>query len=271
MNLNRVDQIAKAVLYEGYMLYPYRPSSVKNQQRWNFGVLYPQTYSEAQGGTDAYSLRAECLVRGSAGTRLEVNVRFLQLQLRSTQRSDRAEPSSSGDCWQEAVERNVAVPAFTVDTLLRQPLRQGFEFPEQTVVDDGQNRVASVVRRQAAVLGELQVTAQKVGEGLFRIATEVRNATRFESPAASRDDALLQSLVSAHAVLGVEAGEFISLLEPPSDLQELAAQCQNSGVWPVLVGDPGQTRHPAGFAHHSLRLSADRAGERRGPVRRHRD
>ena len=37
MNLERVDQIAKAVLYEGYMLYPYRPSSVKNRQRWNFG------------------------------------------------------------------------------------------------------------------------------------------------------------------------------------------------------------------------------------------
>ena len=42
MNLAQVDQIAKAVLYEGYMLYPYRPSSVKNRQRWNFGVVYPR-------------------------------------------------------------------------------------------------------------------------------------------------------------------------------------------------------------------------------------
>ena len=66
MNLARVDQIAKAVLYEGYMLYPYRPSSVKNQQRWNFGVVYPQAYSEAQGGEEACSMRTECLVSGSA-------------------------------------------------------------------------------------------------------------------------------------------------------------------------------------------------------------
>ena len=51
MNLGVVEQIAKAVLYEGYMLYPYRPSSVKNQQRWNFGVLCPQSYSEAQKGS----------------------------------------------------------------------------------------------------------------------------------------------------------------------------------------------------------------------------
>ena len=42
MNTKSVDAIANAVLYEGYMLYPYRPSSVKNRQRFNFGVLYPQ-------------------------------------------------------------------------------------------------------------------------------------------------------------------------------------------------------------------------------------
>ncbi len=64
MNLERVEQIAKAVLYEGYMLYPYRPSSVKNQQRWNFGVVYPEAYSNAQEGTDPCSLRTECLVSG---------------------------------------------------------------------------------------------------------------------------------------------------------------------------------------------------------------
>ena len=47
MNTAAADRIAKAVLYEGYMLYPYRPSAVKNQQRFNFGVLYPQAFSEA--------------------------------------------------------------------------------------------------------------------------------------------------------------------------------------------------------------------------------
>jgi len=41
MNRTLVDQIADAVLYEGYLLYPYRPS-VKNRQRWTFGGLYPR-------------------------------------------------------------------------------------------------------------------------------------------------------------------------------------------------------------------------------------
>jgi hypothetical protein len=43
-----VERIADAVLYEGYILYPYRPSAVKNQQRWNFGVLCPESYAIAQ-------------------------------------------------------------------------------------------------------------------------------------------------------------------------------------------------------------------------------
>jgi hydrogenase maturation protease len=47
-------------------------------------------------------------------------------------------------------------------------------------------------------------------------------------------------LVSTHAVLGVQNGEFLSLLEPPTEMQSFAVQCQNLGVWPVLVGDQGQ-------------------------------
>ena len=43
MNTKSSDAIAKAVLYEGYMLYPYRPSSVKNRQRFNFGSIHGLT------------------------------------------------------------------------------------------------------------------------------------------------------------------------------------------------------------------------------------
>ena len=69
MNTKSIDAIANAVLYEGYMLYPYRPSSVKNRQRFNFGVLYPRSYSEAQAGSDAWSKQTECLVEGSLADR----------------------------------------------------------------------------------------------------------------------------------------------------------------------------------------------------------
>src|ERR1700751_5416892 len=82
MNLACVEQIAKAVLYEGYILYPYRPSAVKNQQRWNFGALCPEPYSRAQGGTEAWTMQTECLAEGGVATALDVKVRFLHLSER---------------------------------------------------------------------------------------------------------------------------------------------------------------------------------------------
>src|SRR3982074_125326 len=77
-----VEKIADAVLYEGYILYPYRPSAVKNQQRWNFGALCPQSYSLAQGSTEAWTMQTECLAHVSAGTTLDLKVRFLHLLTR---------------------------------------------------------------------------------------------------------------------------------------------------------------------------------------------
>ena len=41
MNLELARAVADAVLYEGYLLYPYRASSAKNRSRWQFGVLGP--------------------------------------------------------------------------------------------------------------------------------------------------------------------------------------------------------------------------------------
>ncbi|HEY4104334.1 MAG TPA: hypothetical protein VGM44_10600, partial [Polyangiaceae bacterium] len=70
--------IADAVLYEGYALYPYRASSLKNRVRWNFGGIYPKGYSAAQTGTDAHEVGSECLLRGDEATLL-VEVRFLEL------------------------------------------------------------------------------------------------------------------------------------------------------------------------------------------------
>src|SRR5580693_2134198 len=78
MNTKLVEDIANAVLYEGYMLYPYRPSSVKNRQRWNFGVVYPKTYCEMQNGTDNWLMQTECLARGTSFTEVTIKVRFLQ-------------------------------------------------------------------------------------------------------------------------------------------------------------------------------------------------
>src|SRR6476661_319194 len=82
MTASLVEKIADAVLYEGYILYPYRPSAVKNQQRWNFGVVCPESYAVTQSGTESAAMRTECLLEVEASTTLDVKVRFLHLMQR---------------------------------------------------------------------------------------------------------------------------------------------------------------------------------------------
>ena len=234
MNLAQVDQIAKAVLYEGYMLYPYRPSSVKNRQRFNFGVLYPQAYSEAQSGADPCSMRTECLVSGNAehGSQpsIEVRLRFLHLETRSGRHAE----SSLPEDWQETEEREVSLPPCYLDQLCGQPLRYSFRFPDPADAIDSKDG-----RRQEAVSGTIDITAEKILDNVFKVSVFTRNVVAIPANC-TRDQVLMSSMVSTHLVLGAQSGEFISLLEPPPALQGLAAQCENVGAWPVLVGESGQ-------------------------------
>lgn len=245
MNAKVIEEIANAVLYEGYMLYPYRPSSVKNRQRWNFGLVYPRNYSEAQHGTDPWFTRTECLVKGGAQTGLTVKVRFLQAISRTARRaqsSQTAEQPSQG--WQEAAERDVIVEAPHLDELMYAPVSKVIVFPPSESTEsvcDADGRMTAIVRTQGSILARVGLSASRINEDLYKITFEVANEGSVSDPeSASRDSALMRSLLSAHSILGVENGEFVSLLDTPGELKEFAAQCKNVGTWPVLVGEENQ-------------------------------
>src|SRR5690349_9159645 len=87
MRIEEIKEIANAVLYEGYLLYPYRRSAIKNRQRWTIGVIYPREYSEANGGIEPWMMQTECLVSGSEDTSLDVSVRFLHVIANSTEQT----------------------------------------------------------------------------------------------------------------------------------------------------------------------------------------
>ena len=55
-----VERVAAAVLYEGYILYPYRPSSAKNRQRWTVGALHPESFCRARVGDGREHRRPLC-------------------------------------------------------------------------------------------------------------------------------------------------------------------------------------------------------------------
>jgi hydrogenase maturation protease len=263
MNQELVDKIARAVLYEGYMLYPYRPS-VKNRQRWTFGGVYPQAYSLAQGGTDACTMQTECLVRASRAARLEGKVRFLHLQSRIiglltqplTELPAGGEPAfraverlQVGDqlwqTWQEAVEREVPLDDVDLSGLAREALSREFAYPAwrkwEPLSGPAGEAAGVVVREQEAIAGTVELSAEDAGDGLIKVRLRILNRTPLErADQRSRDEALMRSLVSTHTVLGVRGGEFISLLDPPELCRQLAAGCRNEGTWPVLVGELGE-------------------------------
>jgi hypothetical protein len=263
MNLATVEQIAKAVLYEGYMLYPYRPSSVKNQQRWNFGVLCPRSYSEAQKGGEAWTMQTECLVEGSLLSGLEVRVRFLQLVARTVGELimpvEKLPPEEAPGFrfverlavngrvyqpWQEAIERDLCLPVFSIEALSHGAICDEFHFPAEKhfeYLPDETGKIAGViVRERRAIRGAIEVRMEPVAEGVFKISVLIRNTTPYEACDSGRDAALLSSMASAHTVLGVQDGKFISLIAPPDHLSDVAGRCGNVGTWPVLVGQEGQ-------------------------------
>jgi hypothetical protein len=216
MNFTSVEKIAAAVLYEGYILYPYRATATKNRQRWNFGTLYPRIYAEAQRPQEPFRLISECLLIPGDNASLDIKVSFLQLLPQSRINSDLADPSLD---WDEAVERTSDHCELSINALLTSP-------------------VTLHIQPAPALTACLTIHAQTLSSGACKLHLELQNISPLSSGAeARRDEALPRSLVSAHLLLGLTGGEFVSLLEPPDPYAADAKACTNSGVFPVLAGD----------------------------------
>ncbi len=90
--LEQARQVADAILYEGYLLYPYRASAQKNQERFQFGVLMPAAY-RAVDEHEPSAAQTECLLECADAT-VTVVARFLQVQRRRRRVAEPAPGSS---------------------------------------------------------------------------------------------------------------------------------------------------------------------------------
>ncbi len=257
MKLEQVKEIANAVLFEGYLLYPYRQSALKNRTRWTFGVVYPQEYSEANGGVEPWMMQTECLLEGQADDiSLDVTVRFLHLLVRTIVKprpikEDRADSNASewglasrlaDEPLQEGIEREVSALDLSLSDLLAHPRRVPIEFPAVRTIDNPKSAAETeIIREQQALDGAFIITAESVDTNLFKLSVKIENTTPETGAVTSRRDIVLfQSFVSTHTVLQVCQGSFISLLEPPEKLQKNVKECQNLRTWPVMVGNNGE-------------------------------
>lgn len=265
MNPERLRDIVEAVLYEGYVLYPYRPSSKKNRrERFTFGRVYPKDYSQAQDGREPCGIRTECLVRLTKELPvINVAIGFLQPMAREiaaletpveiwtpgwTQDLAIIPELRVGDklfqTWQEAVERKVTVPVLTLkgDSPVR--VEVPFHFSEarqfEPIRDEDNAIIGMILRRQEVIEGDVELSVEALGPTLRKISVQIWNRTPLATDQIEKaDSVLMRTFASTHITLNAEGADFVSLLDPPTDLKEFAGGCKNLGVFPVLVGDEG--------------------------------
>jgi hypothetical protein len=234
MNRDDVRRVADAVLYEGYILYPYRASAQKNRSRWQFGVLMPPGYAEADA-SETTTAQAECVFEHSGGPEVEVAVRFLQVQRRhGAHRGDAPDEA----VWDEAVEQEITVTAGGL-ALFGAGVVTEFTVPGGE--DSEERSDTRVLRRREPLAGTVSVRARHL-DGPWRAArltVRVTNRTATAAVPANREAALPFAMVAEHMIITVSGGAFISMTDPPQWASEAVGGCENTGCWPVLAGSRG--------------------------------
>jgi hypothetical protein len=259
--LEQVRAVADAVLYEGYLLYPYRRSSGKNRMRWQFGVLAPRPWAEANcpetagvaGSAESWRQRTECLVRAAAhAARVHVRLRCLQFQHKGVERrtaEGRHEPvdrlEAGGElhlAFEEAVPRESDVVVPLAD-LLTDATTRHVAFPAGEDTEELPERAGRVVRRRWAVEASVTLRAERLAAGgdVHRLTVSVHNTGTSAGPRTPREEALRHALLATHTVLGGEGLEFASLVDPPAWAAPHVHGCRNLHTFPVPAGGPGET------------------------------
>ncbi|MFC9926166.1 hypothetical protein [Streptomyces sp. NPDC127190] len=272
--MESMSAVADAVLYEGYLLYPYRRSSAKNRVRWQFGVLLPRDWVERDGpvapgisgSADSWYQQTECLLRvRRPDAVVRVRVRYLQLQHKQVEAADgagghrpveslRAEDGTRHLSFEEAVEREAEVTLAPAD-LLRGAHTVCVNAPAGADCEPLPAGAGRTVRRRQEVRAALTVAAEPLSAEplssqppaaepldrpeLYRLRVRIENTGAAPDPHAPRGAVLERALIATHTLLGGDGVEFVSLIDPPAALREAARGCRNAFTFPVLGGAPG--------------------------------
>lgn len=242
-----VRAIADAVLYEGYILWPYRRSALKNQRRFTFGGVYPPAHT-ALHPDDPCAMRTEVLLQPDAGARVAITVRFLQVVERIVmrKRGSRLEPASElsvggqrYESWEEAVEHEIVMELRPLDELeagQSAAIAIEADSTDEPLRDDSGKQIGALVRRWRQLRGEIRCGAVRVDDSTWKVWVQIANSVAFTGH--DRQEALRQTFCSTHTLLHATGARFMSLADPPPELAGAAAACDNRGTWPVPVGEP---------------------------------
>ncbi|GHJ44491.1 hypothetical protein Cs7R123_18330 [Catellatospora sp. TT07R-123] len=259
--------VADAVLYEGYLLYPYRADAAKNQLRWQFGVLVPPSYASDAHGEYA-TCQTQLLAEPGPDAVLRWRLRFLHAVTRTVEAAtpDGWAPRESAEhdgvlhlTFDETAEESVdvAVPLWPLADAPDDVTPFAVPGAEQIEQLSPDLRLRRVRRPLQGVL-RLRVERLPGPYRVLRLTCAVENRTETRSCASGaagatpdaqdldrqrgdRPQALRSSLIAAHSVFALSAGGFVSALDPPEWAKAAVRDCRNVRTWPVLLGEPGRT------------------------------
>jgi hypothetical protein len=256
VSLADARRVADAVLYEGYVLFPYRAKSLKSQVRWQFGVVAPKSVAEFDPG-ERWSMQTEVLIDSSRRPVLDVKLRFLRVQSRSVEALVEVEggdryfqPVASLTVddriitdWQEAVEEEVDLVDVALADLIVHGRDIPLEFPASSSTEDITDKAGTLVGRMIRETAPITCVARVSAEqddspfSIVKVRVVIENLTDWAQHGASREEFVRYCMAAVHTLLEVRDGSFISLADPPEFAKPAVAGCVNSGTWPCLIGD----------------------------------
>ncbi len=212
-------RVADAVLFEGYLLYPYRASATKNQLRWQFGIVAPPGADTGDASMQQAAVLADGLTDDA---RIDLCVRFLHLETRRD-----AVPWDEGRVVEHTYSSTLGelLTADGVTTCVREP-------PGVRTVDD-------VSYERAALAADVHLGAERLPGpyGAVRVVVRITNTGATPPTSAPRATVMRTSLVGTHSLLATDHGRFVSPADPPEWARPAVDACEQVGCFPVLVGE----------------------------------
>lgn len=220
--------LARTVLYEGYLLWPYRRSAQKNRHRFTLGGIYPEAYAGVASDRSRAAFDA-LLVDGPPAVR--ITVRFLRLVHRQVLVEGASVDEAMIDdrryvTWDEAVEEEATANIEPGANVERPIVCESF-------VRDEDAGSGVILHRSARELRARLTCALEPVENGYRLRVDIANETEWDGK--GREDALGSTLLACHVVAHATRGGFVSTVDPPEALRAAAEACRTDGLWPVLA------------------------------------